>query len=334
MPKNADTTILKCILTGMGNVGKSTFLTLLNDGIYNENISSTIGVAFGTINLEVDTRSTKLQVWDLAGNEKYKNMVKIYLRGGRIVFLCYDISSMDSFEYAKTWLAELKLEFERSGSQPVIFLLGLKSDLDVQREVTPSNAEIFAREQQLDGFIEISSKANADDVKKFKEIIVAPVRRALQNLNGLMPIAMGSSFVEDMQEKIAETPIEFALDKLQDPKNSVNIIAAIQQDLKKLVGKVSAGGTEVILESGESIRLPKGAAEMFKQFRNPELKTDQLLQAWIFILRDANKRGPGIFFKRQEATTQFYQKALSCIENYFSQNPLYPVRKNSRCCCW
>lgn len=201
MPKNADTTILKCILTGMGNVGKSTFLTLLNDGIYNENISSTIGVAFGTINLEVDTRSTKLQVWDLAGNEKYKNMVKIYLRGGRIVFLCYDISSMDSFEYAKTWLAELKLEFERSGSQPVIFLLGLKSDLDVQREVTPSNAEIFAREQQLDGFIEISSKANADDVKKFKEIIVAPVRRALQNLNGLMPIAMGSSFVEDMQEK-------------------------------------------------------------------------------------------------------------------------------------
>ena len=39
-------------------------------------------------------KSIKLQIWDSAGQEKYKALIPNYIRGSSIVFLLYDITSI------------------------------------------------------------------------------------------------------------------------------------------------------------------------------------------------------------------------------------------------
>ena len=39
-------------------------------------------------------KSIKLQIWDSAGQEKYRALIPNYIRGSSIVFLIYDITSI------------------------------------------------------------------------------------------------------------------------------------------------------------------------------------------------------------------------------------------------
>lgn len=59
--------------------------------------SVTIGVEFGSFILKLDQKVTKLQIWDTAGQESFRSITRIFYRGAHIVFLCYDITRLDTF---------------------------------------------------------------------------------------------------------------------------------------------------------------------------------------------------------------------------------------------
>ena len=45
-----------------------------------------------------------MQIWDSAGQEKFKSLIPDYIRGASLVILVYDISNKKSFDNLNSWI--------------------------------------------------------------------------------------------------------------------------------------------------------------------------------------------------------------------------------------
>lgn len=54
---------------------------------------STIGGTFLSKSIEIDNVNVKLQIWDTAGQDKYRVLQSIYYRGAVGAFIVFDVSN-------------------------------------------------------------------------------------------------------------------------------------------------------------------------------------------------------------------------------------------------
>lgn len=86
----------------------------------------TIGVEFSSKIIQIDDKTTvKLQIWDTAGQESFRSIIKSFYRKAAAVFLVYDVSSRESFRQIEFWLQEAK---ENALESSVFILVGNKCD--------------------------------------------------------------------------------------------------------------------------------------------------------------------------------------------------------------
>ena len=52
-------------------------------------------------------KSFRMQLWDTAGQEKYKALTPMYYRDAVGAIIVYDITSTPSFEAVKSWIKNL-----------------------------------------------------------------------------------------------------------------------------------------------------------------------------------------------------------------------------------
>ena len=136
--------LFKVIMIGDAGVGKTQLINKYANDKFDLNYSTTIGVEFFNHNLIIDGKSVAIQIWDSAGEEKYKSLTRFYYQGAAGVFLVYDITKIKTFERIQTqWLAELS---NNSMANIVAILIGNKCDLNDKREVTIEQATSFAEE--------------------------------------------------------------------------------------------------------------------------------------------------------------------------------------------
>lgn len=67
-----------------------------------------------------------MQIWDTAGQEKYRSIAKIYYQEAKIAILVYDVTSKDSFEQMQVWGEEL---VDNAPKDIVLAVVGNKVDL-------------------------------------------------------------------------------------------------------------------------------------------------------------------------------------------------------------
>ena len=60
--------------------------------------------------MQVDAKTTVgLTIWDTAGQEKYRSIIKIFYKDANVAILVYDISRRESFEEIKNyWYGQVK----------------------------------------------------------------------------------------------------------------------------------------------------------------------------------------------------------------------------------
>ncbi|CAF1082375.1 unnamed protein product [Rotaria sp. Silwood1] len=80
----------------------------------------------------VDSKCGKLQVWDTAGQDRYKCITSSFYHGAHDIIICFDIMNRDSFDNVDKWLEEVK---RHCGNQPPVYLVGTKSDLQSRRVI-------------------------------------------------------------------------------------------------------------------------------------------------------------------------------------------------------
>ena len=136
----------KFIVIGSSGVGKTAILRRLVDDVFVSENQSTIGVEYLATEIDVDGVQLKLQIWDTAGQERFRSIAKSYFRFAIGVILVFDLTERKTFDDLYQWINDI-----RSLCDPnvVITLIGNKSDLIQQRNVTTGEAENFANLHQL-----------------------------------------------------------------------------------------------------------------------------------------------------------------------------------------
>ncbi|MHA1436696.1 MAG: GTP-binding protein [Promethearchaeota archaeon] len=166
--------LFKVIVVGDGGVGKSTMIQRLITGQFVP-MKITIGTDLATYNIQVsDTVSVKLQIWDFAGEKRFRFFLPNYSRGAYGCLLCYDITRYTSFENLTEWYNIVS----QNTVDPVFILVGGKLDLaNEKRAVEYEKAEEFQKEYNLDYFFETSSKSGRNNQVIFETLTKAIIKK-------------------------------------------------------------------------------------------------------------------------------------------------------------
>jgi len=145
---------IKLLIVGDSSVGKSNFIYRFIENRFCEEYLTTSGIDLKTANIKVKDKMIRVQLWDTAGQEKYRAITKnLFLKVlGALVF--YDITNENSFQNLKEWVKSIK---EECGGHMQMILIGSKSDLADERVVRRDEAEAYAKEQKIE-YMEASSK--------------------------------------------------------------------------------------------------------------------------------------------------------------------------------
>uniref|UniRef100_A0A914HYT1 Ras-related protein Rab-39B n=1 Tax=Globodera rostochiensis TaxID=31243 RepID=A0A914HYT1_GLORO len=148
----------RIILIGDSTVGKSSLLRYFTEGKNAEISDPTVGVDFYARMVEIKPNyRIKLQLWDTAGQEKFRSITRSYYRNSVGVIVVYDITNRRTFEHVVDWLAEAEANLGGPDPAQLVFLLvGHKADLEEQREVLYEEGEYFAKHRRIK-FIETSA---------------------------------------------------------------------------------------------------------------------------------------------------------------------------------
>ena len=137
--------LFKIILLGDSGVGKTSFGDRFATGSFSETRDLTIGVDFHSKVVTREGQKIKLQIWDTAGQEQYKSIVRAYFKAVAGVVLMYDAGCRASFDHLPRWLRDFR---ECSGS-PYTPILLLANKIDGERVVTAETGRAFAAANNL-----------------------------------------------------------------------------------------------------------------------------------------------------------------------------------------
>ncbi|RKP40298.1 P-loop containing nucleoside triphosphate hydrolase protein [Dimargaris cristalligena] len=129
-----NTYMFKVLVIGAAGTGKTSSIRRFVNDEFADNYQATIGVDFAVKTIQYDDDIVvKLQLWDIAGQERYSSMTRVYFKEATGALLVYDMTNPDSFDAIQRWKSDLdsKVTLPDSlggGSIPAV-LLANKSDL-------------------------------------------------------------------------------------------------------------------------------------------------------------------------------------------------------------
>ena len=94
----------KIIFIGDVSVGKTSIINVLMGQKFNNEYEASIGVDFFSKTIKYKGKIIKLQIWDSAGQEKFRSLIPNYIRGSSLVFIVYDVSNRKSFDSLQAWI--------------------------------------------------------------------------------------------------------------------------------------------------------------------------------------------------------------------------------------
>jgi small GTP-binding protein len=160
--------ILKFIVVGDTNVGKSSIVIRFSDNTFEPEFVPTIGIDFKIRTIVLDSKKVKLQIWDTAGQERFRAINVSFYRGAMCVIIVYDVTNPQSFLNVPVWLLAVldNTDFQNKKTYknlPFVVLIGNKTDLP--RVVSEEDAIAYANENNM-LYMETSAKDNdnIDDV--------------------------------------------------------------------------------------------------------------------------------------------------------------------------
>lgn len=160
--------LAKAIIIGDSSVGKSSLLYRYTEQDWNPHYIATIGVDFKVMTFERDSKIVKLQLWDTAGQDRFRTIVHTYYRGAHGVMMVFALDDRQSFDNLHEWIGDVQ-KFATNGV-PVV-LIGNKSDCR-PNEVAVSDEEAEALAQRLGGvYMKTSARVNQGVDEAFTQML-------------------------------------------------------------------------------------------------------------------------------------------------------------------
>ena len=132
--------LFKIILAGDGEVGKTSLRKRYMGHGFDKEYIRTMGADFAVHETIIGNETIRWQIWDIAGQPEYSQMIKTYYKRCIGAIVVYDITRRTTFEHADMWINEI---WKHNGEFPVIplVLVGNKMDLRSYRKNTLTEEE-------------------------------------------------------------------------------------------------------------------------------------------------------------------------------------------------
>ena len=158
---------LKVLILGDPSVGKSCFLIRYMEDTFQDVYLSTIGMDSKYKDVDLGNgKSIRLQLWDTAGQDRFRSITRNLYKGAEGIILIYDVTSKKTFLNVKNWVDSIRKEVN---NKVVIILVGNKIDKEAQREVKKEEGEDLAEEFNLP-FFECSALSGEGINEPFMEL--------------------------------------------------------------------------------------------------------------------------------------------------------------------
>jgi len=168
-----DLNSIKITLIGDSGVGKTCIIGRFTSDQFDENSLSTEGVSYSKIEYYYENKILNLDLWDTAGQEKYRSLGKHFYKDSYIVLLVYDVTLRQSFEnLKKIWLEDITNFGEE---YKVLAIVGNKCDLYEKEVVSEEEARQFAKENDAI-YMNVSAKKGTN----IKELFNACFQKYLE----------------------------------------------------------------------------------------------------------------------------------------------------------
>ena len=132
--------ILKILTLGDSAVGKSALLVRYTQNKFNSGYLSTVGIDYQSKKINYQNRDIEMQIWDSAGQEKYRAISKQYYKKANGILLLYDVTSRESFLGIKEWIRDIN---NMVTMKPSLILVGNK--IDLERKVLTEEGEELSK---------------------------------------------------------------------------------------------------------------------------------------------------------------------------------------------
>ena len=159
---------VKVALLGSSGVGKTCIIKRYTEGNFDENSQSTSGASYSQKILKIETKSIQVDIWDTAGQEKYRSLGKRFYKDAYIVCLVYDITNNESFNDLKEkWYSDLKSFGEKYN---ILAVVGAKSDCYEKEEVAENEAREYAK--SIGATFMLTSAKNGSNIELLFDTLV------------------------------------------------------------------------------------------------------------------------------------------------------------------
>ncbi|XP_074094830.1 ras-related protein Rab-32-like [Cotesia typhae] len=153
--------LFKFLIIGDYGVGKTAIVRRYTEGKFSSNYKITIGADFAIKSLDWDPHTKiNLQLWDIAGHERFGYMTRVYYKYAVAAALVFDISRVATFQSVKKWLTDLreKVTLPDGSSIPIVLLA---NKCDIQHVAIPTDQIIkFCKENKISKWYVTSAKDN------------------------------------------------------------------------------------------------------------------------------------------------------------------------------
>ena len=214
----------KVVLIGEMGVGKTCIIEQFISNDFNQDQDSTITAQFCKKDFEFPGgEKITLDIWDTAGQEKFRALTRIFYKNAKAVIIVYSINNKESFDEAKNyWYDQVK---QHCDSGVIIAIAANKCDLYEERQVSDEEGEQFAK--SIGAFFASTSAKNDSGITNLFENI------AMKILYPNFDFTNTEKDAKEKYENIKGIKKEITDNKKDNNKNSVKLDGNIQKKKKK-----------------------------------------------------------------------------------------------------
>eukprot|EP00027_Filamoeba_sp_ATCC50430_P005578 CAMPEP_0168540404 /NCGR_PEP_ID=MMETSP0413-20121227/261_1 /TAXON_ID=136452 /ORGANISM="Filamoeba nolandi, Strain NC-AS-23-1" /LENGTH=228 /DNA_ID=CAMNT_0008570141 /DNA_START=358 /DNA_END=1044 /DNA_ORIENTATION=- len=167
IPDDAMIYVYKILVVGDSGTGKTSIINRYTKNEFPQNYKATVGVDFAVKSVQWDKNTVvRLQLWDIAGQERFSHITRVYYKEASGAFVVYDLAKDDTFTSVTAWKRDLD---ENLPGLPVI-LLANKCDLTQQR-LDRKVMDAYCTEHGFLTWFETSAKNNINLDESGKKLI-------------------------------------------------------------------------------------------------------------------------------------------------------------------
>uniref|UniRef100_A0A7N9CSJ8 Ras-related protein Rab n=1 Tax=Macaca fascicularis TaxID=9541 RepID=A0A7N9CSJ8_MACFA len=187
--------LYKLLVIGDLGVGKTSIIKRYVHQNFSSHYRATIGVDFALKVLHWDPETVvRLQLWDIAGQERFGNMTRVYYREAMGAFIVFDVTRPATFEAVAKWKNDLDSKLTLPNGKPVSVVL-LANKCDQGKDVLMNNGlkmDQFCKEHGFVGWFETSAKlcygGSEEVLKQFRCLTIPPINQITRTGNGFLEV--------------------------------------------------------------------------------------------------------------------------------------------------